>query len=1666
MAAFTLLAFLVPITGWGQARGDVLSYTLEPASGSNNGYANNCDITIGGITWNLTGNSTYQPWRIGGKNLTEVDRPLYSKTAIADNISKIEVTHGSANSITINSWTVIVASDAAFETVVSQLTPTFEANKTTTIIRPDGADWTGCYYKFVYNVSVTGNSNKFLEFTRAKFYKEDGGSTPTTPTTVTIDASGITNTDIYNGTAAGSLSATVMDNNNNTVIEGATVTWESNDDDIATIDANGVVTLVAVGSTTITASYAGNDTYESSSATYTIEVIDSTPSTGSNSTFIFNTDDGLEALNITKPSSGAGTDLDPDTDYTIGDVTMNITHGTTTNTRVWNSSGNTDLRVYSNGTLAFTVPEGNAITKITFDGNTIALSGVNNSVWTATGDPVNTVTFTNNATGSKIRTITVEYEATVPPTVAAPTFNPVAGSYAEPQSVTITCATEGASIYYTIDGSAPNNTSAQYTGSITVSVSTTIKAIAYVGEDYSSVTTAAYVIELPTVATPTFNLATGTYAGTQEVTITCATEDATIYYTLDGEDPTTESNVYSTPLTISETTTVKAMAVKDNYNNSAIAEATYTIIPSVPGYVIDFENAASAYTDWEFVNIVSQQTGANNVSAHGGTYYGTTGGKASGKIVTKEKIATPYILTCYVTRQSTNTTASTWYIQVSSDGEAWTNVATQSATSMTVGTWVEFSANLTQYTDVYVRLCYEGSTAVRNIDDLTLITTVPAVATPTFSPEAGTYYEVQNVTIACTTEGATIYYTTNGTTPDNTSTQYDGAITVSETTTINAIAYVGEDFSSVATATYTIVTPTTIAEVRAQTIGDVVFTTGVVTSVTGNGTKTVYMQDNTAGIVVYGALTTTVAKGDEIRVQGELTSHHGLLEIGSSTNAPTVTVISHNHTVTPALKTIAQIDNTIQATLVRVENATVTLISGQNYTIAQGENTIIVRNLSGVEVNNVVSLTTNVGYYDNLQLVNPTDVQIAQSGFAYQYSINGTLGAVQHDTEITLSDGAPVGGLAFAGWTLNPNDVASESILAAGSSYGLIEDGVVFYAVYSRTVSSGNYVKVIETPDNWSGNYLIVNENNGVAFNGALTTLDVANNTVSIRFNDDGIFGNYETNAGIFTITPSNGDSVVIQSASGLYIGRTTYNNGLETSSATEYDNEISFDDSGNVVIVSEGGDSLRYNAASNQQRFRYYKNGQQTIQLYKQEGEITSTTSFYTRVFANETATADVIIVGPSIIPSGYTLTMANYTLTNELGADKFIIEDGAQMPGFWNEVSGTMQKNINACDYSSNNNAGYYLITTPIDGYAPSAENGFLTTNYDLYAYDATEDEEWRNYKANNFNLTLGKGYLYANGENTTLQFAGTLNGASMCIQNLAYVEDDGLKSLNLVGNPYLHSEEFCLGENGTTMSVGPETNYLSMNSTGDGFIVTTATKYTAQPLQGFFVQATAENQLIMEIGAALQPEDDIAVGLGNLNIKIDHNNILLDNAIVNFGNARMMRKFYLSNSSTRVYIPQGNRDFAVVRSANEGEMPVNFKAETNGTYTISVNAENVNMSYLHLIDNVTGADVDLLSTPSYSFEANTNDYATRFRLVFKANANVSENVDAVTFAFFNGSTWTVSNLGEATLQVVDVMGRVLSSETVNGNAEFSLNQVPGVYMLRLVNGENVKVQKVVVR
>ncbi len=172
--------------------------------------------------------------------------------------------------------------------------------------------------------------------------------------------------------------------------------------------------------------------------------------------------------------------------------------------------------------------------------------------------------------------------------VAAPTFTPAAGEYTAAQSVEIACATEGAGIYYTTDGTDPTAASTAYTAAIAVGETMTIKAIAVKeGMTDSEIVSAAYTINIPSeqVATPTFTPAAGEYTAAQSVEIACATEGAAIYYTTDGTDPTAASTAYTAAIAVGETMTIKAIAVKEGMTDSEIATAAYTInIPATPDF--------------------------------------------------------------------------------------------------------------------------------------------------------------------------------------------------------------------------------------------------------------------------------------------------------------------------------------------------------------------------------------------------------------------------------------------------------------------------------------------------------------------------------------------------------------------------------------------------------------------------------------------------------------------------------------------------------------------------------------------------------------------------------------------------------------------------------------------------------------------------------------------------------------------------------------------------------------------------------------------------------------------------------------------------------------------------------------------------------------------------
>ena len=357
-----------------------------------------------------------------------------------------------------------------------------------------------------------------------------------------------------------------------------------------------------------------------------------------------------------------------------------------------------------------------------------------------------------------------------------------------------------------------------------------------------------------------------------------------------------------------------------------------------------------------------------------------------------------------------------------------------------------------------------------------------------------------------------------------------------------------------------------------------------------------------------------------------------------------------------------------------------------------------------------------------------------------------------------------------------------------------------------------------------------------------------------------------------------------------------------------------------------------------------------------------------------------------------------------------------------------------------------GYYLIATPVDGVSPTNVTNMIGEHYDLFAFDQDYDMEWRNYKQGAFSvLESGKGYLYANKETVDLVFTGIAVEGTTFEVTLDRNEEVDWAGFNLVGNPF--AEVAYIQDNRP---------FYTMNAAGTKIVA--ATSISIERMEGMFVLAETD-------GETLTFTTEMPAKSAQIILDLNDNNTLVDRAIIRFGESRQLTKFQLNPNSTKLYIPVEGIDYAVVRSEGMGEMPVSFKAKENGTYTLSLSSEDVEFSYLHLIDNLTGNDVDMLANPSYSFEAKTTDYESRFKLVFVANG-ASDGAYGPSFAFYSNGNWIISNKGNATLQVIDVTGRILSSEQINGSVSKAIQGAAGVYLLRLVNGDDIKVQKIVVK
>ena len=1284
------------------------------------------------------------------------------------------------------------------------------------------------------------------------------------------------------------------------------------------------------------------------------------------SNFIFNTDAGLQALGITKPSSGNGTNLDANHDYTIGQVTMNVTHGST-NTRVWNSSGKTDLRVYaSGGSLTFSVSSPYiAITAIDFDAGFNDWSGSEQSV-----------TFTASST-TTIKTVKVTYNVS---TVATPTFTPVGGTYVGTQSVVLNCITSGASIYYTTDGSTPDNTSTPYTGAISVSENMTIKAIAYANDEASNVGNAVYTITQPLTTIPAiFNEATST-AATQYVIfnnwVVTGVSSSNVFVTdrngngfvINGSDlnnsytvgkqlsssgnalecTLTLTNGYAqlTNVDASELTQTDGEAVA--YSNIAMADLSGVNT----GALVRYENlTCDVRTSGQYANYYLVLDDNNEIQIYGSLY--AFGSLTDDKTYTISGVYQQYNTSNNTKKEILPRNADDIVLKADLDSDTDFSV-------LTPFTYIyEHGPSEAQTVDIY---CYD-------LEENTLTATAPANFEVSLTGDDNDYSSSVEMT------------------PD------DGDV--------SAILYIrlaaGEE-----TGDYG---------------GNLVFTAANL---------------DTKNVALTGTVTTNPTYVITLMQPAQATISDNDVEL-----AEAGTIITLSYT---------DLDDCYNFTGWSV------------YKTGEPGTTVTVENNQFSMPGYAVTATAT----------------FTQKTFAISYSVNGTVEDLLAES-VNCGNNAPLhsasdleeivtlpSGYILAGWSTSAGSTATVDSF-------IPDDDATLYAVL---VPAGTGYQLITSASQiTSGTYLIGAFGSTTAPDPLvyrLATGGINNGDMTVQATGtsatNGLIGPKPNGACEFVLSGNSTDGYTITKGDDYLGSSEASNRKLAWGSYSSYhwkfaDKKFNDDIEGGVYMhctVSTTTYKVSDNGTSDNDVIRSYTSNTvgRGFYLFK---KIEATP--YTRVFTGNTnASANITIEGPTVITSGSVLNMGGHSLSNGTAAN-LIIEDGGQLVTT-SPVKATIYKTINAWNTTDK---GWYLISSPIETPTITSVTNLITTDANIATYDLLRYNEqnstWETYhnhmndQTDPFNtFETGRGYLYRNAATQTLEFAGTVNTSASYA--LSYANSNtNVKGFNIIGNPYPHVI-YMNGEGTAIHNTSLSAGYYRLGLNGGWSYQTTQ---PINPGEGILVQVQAEN-------VTLNIENtDAATKANHDNIRFEVSNSQYEDATcAMFDKGYGLNKIDHRNPEIpMIYIPQNGQNYAIAMMDDNTEaFDLNFKAMTMGKYTLRFKTQG-EFNYLHVIDRMTGEDIDMLLEGEYSFVGSPQDNDARFIVRLGYLPNYNDNGENI-FAYQSGSDVVVS--GEGELQIFDVTGRMVMNTVVNGVETIS-TMPQGVYIFRMI-GSEIKTQKIVVR
>lgn len=655
-------------------------------------------------------------------------------------------------------------------------------------------------------------------------------------------------------------------------------------------------------------------------------------------------------------------------------------------------SGSNTIDVYGN-TTAYTSATNLYATGNANQGTKIGSTSTTGTIEVLPGDEYQYVGIRSNNGAVYISSIEITWEVEdSQSTLAKPVFNPAGGEFTGSLEVTVSCATENASIYLFkvledeteeyVNQFFPQN--GVVSGTFYVTDSGKYGAYSYKGNDMSDTTYATFTKKNPVVATPVFTPAGATFEEDINVKIECATEGATIMYQVNnGDVEMGDSPVY---VTLTETSTITAFASLDGYDDSQEVSATYTKVAPATGTCITFNSANDKGNG-------TQETTPWTIEKNGVTMSCTSGRVYdAGYRIYKDSTLT-----------FTSTVGNITRIEFDGiSGYAISNFGNVEGMIYTGnnGLWIGNAQTITFTAGAQIR-----ASEIRVYVDGEV---VESIAAPTL-PASCEFEDSKTIEIINNDAEATLMYALN----DGEFVEYTEALTLTETTKVSAKAVKGERESSVVSATYTKVEPAeaiaTLAEVNA--LGkNAEFTFEGNAVVTVQRGAYLWLRDASGYGLIYGNINglnnVTFAPGTVLN-QGwtaKTSIFNGLMEY---TEAQNVSASENTDTVLAAIQTITELDTTMVNAYVQVLNVKSLVANGKDVTATLANGTTMVMYNSFGE-----SLPTEEGNYTVKGVVSTHNgmqlMILSVEGFVPQtndvYSIPEAIAVGENDTFTMYDD--------------------------------------------------------------------------------------------------------------------------------------------------------------------------------------------------------------------------------------------------------------------------------------------------------------------------------------------------------------------------------------------------------------------------------------------------------------------------------------------------------------------------------------------------------------------------------------------------------------------------------------------------------------------------------------